>query len=69
MKQAKKRPMRSFGRKHLTFAAALMSMPNVGTDADFAPRNAVDELLHFMRDAELTGESFNLKQIIEEGRA
>ena len=46
-----------------------MSMPNVGTDADFAREDAVDEMLQFIRDAELTGVSFNLKQFIEEGRA
>ena len=60
MKQAKKRP---------TFAEALMSMPNVGADADFARRDAVDQMLQFMRHAELTGEPFNLKEIIEDGRA
>ena len=52
-----------------TFAEALMSMPDVGTDDDFARRDAVDKMLQFVREAELSGASFNLKQIIEDGRA
>ena len=69
MKQAKKRPMRTLERNRPTFAEALVSMPNVGTDADFARRDAVDQMLQFMRDVELTGAPFNLKEIIEDGRA
>ena len=69
MKQAKKRPMRSLEPNRPTFADALMRMPTVGTDADFARRDAVDQMLQFMRDAELTGAPFNLKEIIEDGRA
>ena len=69
MKQAKKRPIRSLERNRPTFADALMSMHNVGADADFARRDAVDQLLQFMRDAELTGAPFNLKEMIEDGRA
>ena len=43
-----------------------MSMPNVGADADFVRRDAVDQMLQFMRDAELTGAPFNLKEMIED---
>lgn len=46
-----------------------MRMPNVGTDADFARRDAVDQMLQFIRDAEPTGVTLNLKVIIENGRA
>lgn len=69
MKQAKKRPIASLGRNRPTFAEVLASMPNVGTDADFARVDAVDAMLQFMRDAQLTGASFDLKQSIEDGRA
>ena len=46
-----------------------MRMHDVGTDADFARRDAVDQRLQFMRHAELTGAPFNLKEMIEDGRA
>lgn len=46
-----------------------MSMPNVGTDADFERSVAVDEMLKFMRDAQRTKASFDLKKLIEDGRA
>ena len=69
MKREKKRPMRWSDRIRLTFAEKLMSMPDVGTDDDFARQDVVDEMLQFMRDADRAGAPFNLKQIIEDGRA
>ena len=61
--------MRSLERNRPTLAAALMNMPNVEMDADFAQRDAVDQRLQFIHDVELTGAPFNLKEIIEDGRA
>ena len=69
MKQVMKRPMASIERNRPTSAEALMRLPNVETDADFSQRDAVDQRLQFIRDAELTGAPFNLKEIIEDGRA
>ena len=69
MKQAKKRSIGLLIRHRPTFAMALASMPNVGVDSDFERSNAVDEMLEFMRDAQRTKASFDLKKLIEDGRS
>ena len=69
MKRARKRSIASLKRHRPTFVEALMSMPNVGTDADFERSVAVDEMLEFMRDAQRIKAPFDLKKLIEDGRA
>ena len=69
MKRAKKRSIGSLKRHRPTFAEVLASMPNVGTDADFERLDAVDEMLIFMRAAQRIKAPFDLKKLIEDGRA
>ena len=69
MKQAKKRRFNPLDQTPTTFVEALMSMPNVGMDADFERIDAVDKLLQFMRDAPPTVIAVDLKQLKEEGRS
>lgn len=69
MKQAKKRAIGSLKGRRPTLAKVLMSMRNVGMDADFEQSNAVDEMLEFMRRAQQTKSSFDLKKLIQDGRA
>jgi hypothetical protein len=47
-----KRPIGSPKKERPSFAKALASIPNVGTDDDFARLNTVDEKRHFVRERE-----------------
>ena len=69
MKQAKRRAFKPLGPKRMTFAEALMRMPNVGTDADFERVDAVEALLEFMHEARPMTIPIDLKQLKDEGRA
>ena len=76
VKHAKKRksrmhPLGTIGKGRPSFAKMLASMPNVGLDADFARSDAVDEMLQFMRERETesTKETFDLKELVDDGRA
>lgn len=61
--------MRPLDRNLPIFAEVRNRMSDRGTDADIARRHAVDEMLQFMRDPDRAGAPFNLKPIIEDGRA